>query len=344
MTSWNRSPFVLGLLAGLGALAGWAMLKAIAHVADVLLLVVLALFFAISLEPVVDWIVARGMRRGVAVALVTLGLAAALAGFVAAVVPPVVTEVRAVVDAAPRWLTELHDHHSWLGRLEDKYHVIEQAKKRLTVDNVESVGVNGLLGAGKILASALSGTIVVVALTLYFLGGLPEIKRFGYRLVPASRRDRARAVTEQILDQVGRYMLGNIFTSVLAGAATTLWCLIWGIPFAVALGVLVAILDLIPMIGSTIGGAIVTLVGLTQSFLVAIVTLVFYIGFRLAEDYLLMPRVNRHTVEVDPVVTVVALALGGVLLGITGALLAVPVAAALRVLYREVLQPEVDAR
>src|SRR5690349_1447363 len=153
MTSWNRSPFVLGLLAGLGALAGWAMLKAIAHVADVLLLVVLALFFAISLEPVVDWIVARGLRRGVAVALVTLGLAAALAGFVAAVVPPVVTEVRAVVDAAPRWLTELHDHHSWLGRLEDKYHVIEQAKKRLTVDNVESVGVNGLLGAGKILAS-----------------------------------------------------------------------------------------------------------------------------------------------------------------------------------------------
>src|SRR4051812_14625528 len=221
MTSWSRSPFVLGLLAGLGALAGWAVLKALASVADVLLLVVLALFFAISLEPLVEWMVGRGLRRGLAVTVVTLGLAAALAGFVAAVVPPVVTEVRALVDAAPRWLTEMHDHHSWLGKLEDKYHIIEQAKKRLTVANVQSVGVNGLLGAGKVLASALSGTIVVVALTLYFLGGLPEIKRFGYRLGPASRRDPARGGAHEDLDPGARDKARTIVLPGLAGGAPT---------------------------------------------------------------------------------------------------------------------------
>jgi predicted PurR-regulated permease PerM len=131
-------------------------------------------------------------------------------------------------------------------------------------------------------------------------------------------------------------------TSVIAGLGTFFWMLAFGIPYPALLGLLVAILDLIPVVGSTVGGVIVTLVALTVSLPVAIYTLAFYIGYRLAEDYLIVPRVMGRTVELPAVVSLVAVLLGGVLLGIVGALVAIPVAAALRVILNEVTFPRMD--
>ena len=135
-------------------------------------------------------------------------------------------------------------------------------------------------------------------LTIYFLAGLPQIKLFAYQFVPHSRRPRMILIADEILAKVGGYVLGNVLTSVIAGAGTYLWLLAFGILYPVLLALFVALLDLIPVIGSTIGGAVATLVALTVSLPVAIATLALYIGYQLAEDYLIVPRIMGRTVQV----------------------------------------------
>jgi len=202
--------------------------------------------------------------------------------------------------------------------------------------------VGGLLGAGALVLSAASSMLVVIVLMVYFLAAMPRIKLFLYRLAPQSRRSRVILIGDEIFVKVGGYMLGNFLTSLIAGAGTWAWLQIFGIPYPLLLGILVALLDLIPVIGSTVGGAIVSLVALTVSLPVAIATLAFYIAYRLAEDYLIVPRIMGRTVEVPAVVTVVAVLLGGALMGLIGALVAIPAAAALRLLLNEVTFRRLD--
>jgi predicted PurR-regulated permease PerM len=182
----------------------------------------------------------------------------------------------------------------------------------------------------------------VLVLVVYFLAGMPRIKLFVYRLAPHSRRARVILIGDEIFTKVGGFVLGNVVTSVIAGLGTYLWMLAFGIPYPILLGLFVAIMDLIPVIGSTIGGAVVSLVALTVSLPVAIATLAFYIAYRLAEDYLLVPRIMGSTVEVPAVVSVVAVLVGGALMGIVGALVAIPAAAALRLVLHEVTFRRLD--
>jgi predicted PurR-regulated permease PerM len=132
-----------------------------------------------------------------------------------------------------------------------------------------------------------------------------------------------------------------VITSVIAGAATVVWCMIFGVPYPLLLGALVALLDLLPY-GSTVAGFIVAAVALTVSVPVSIATVAFYIAFRLAEDYLLVPKIIGRAVQVPAGVTVVAVLLGGALLGIVGALVAIPIAAAVQLLTQELLFPALD--
>jgi predicted PurR-regulated permease PerM len=141
---------------------------------------------------------------------------------------------------------------------------------------------------------------------------------------------------------VGGYVLGNFLTSVIAGVGTYIWLLIFGVPYPILLSMLVALLDLIPVIGSTVGGAIVSLVALTVSLPVAVATLGFYIAYRLAEDYLIVPRIMGRTVQVPAVVSLVAVLIGGTLMGIVGALVAIPAAAAIRLFLQEVVFRRLD--
>jgi predicted PurR-regulated permease PerM len=147
---------------------------------------------------------------------------------------------------------------------------------------------------------------------------------------------------DEMFAKVGGYVLGNVSVSVIAGVTTWVWMEIFGIPYPVLLAVLVAILDLVPLVGSTVGGVIVALVALTVSLPLAIATVAFYLVFRLLEDYLLTPRIMGATVEVPGLVTVVATLVGGALLGIVGALVAIPVAAAVKLVIREVTVPRLD--
>ncbi len=190
--------------------------------------------------------------------------------------------------------------------------------------------------------SAATSVFVVAVLTVYFLASMPRIKLFAYRLAPQSRRTRVILIGDEIFTKVGGYVLGNVLTSGIAGLGSYIWMLVLGVPYPVLLALLVALLDLIPVIGSSIGGAIVVLVALSVSLPVAIATLCFYVGYRLAEDYLLVPRIMGRAVQVPAVVTVVAVLLGAALMGIIGALVAIPAAAALRLLIHEVAFRRLD--
>lgn len=189
---------------------------------------------------------------------------------------------------------------------------------------------------------AVADTLVVVVLTVYFLADLPRIRALGYRFVPHARRPRAILIGDDILAKIGGYVLGNLAISAIAGVLTFLWLIIFGVPYAFLLAVLVALLDLVPVVGSTIAGIVVAAVALTVSLPVCVATIAFFVVYRLGEDYFLVPRLIGTAVQVPALVTVVAVLIGAALLGIVGALVAIPAAAALVLIAREVWFPRLD--
>jgi predicted PurR-regulated permease PerM len=336
----RRSPFFIGLAAAAGVAVTIGLIEVIIHARSVLILIGLALFVAAGLDPAVTWLTRHGMRRWLAVITVVLLVLAILGGFLAAAIPPLAQQTTALADQLPHYAKQLQDHSSELGKLNARYQ-LEQRLEKLVSTRGTTV-VSGLVGAGMFVIGAVGSLLVVVVLTIYFLAGLPRIKLFAYRLAPQSRRARVILLGDEIFTKVGAYVLGNVVTSVIAGIGTFAWMLIFGIPYPVLLGLFVALLDLIPVIGSTIGGIVVTLVALTVSLPVALFTIAFYVGYRLAEDYLLVPRILGRAVQVPAVVSVVAVLVGGALLGIIGALVAIPAAAALRLWLDEVAFRRLD--
>jgi predicted PurR-regulated permease PerM len=280
------------------------------------------------------------LPRWAAVTIVVVGTLAAISGFLSAAIPPLASQATALADQIPHYLKTLQDHSSQLGKLNDRFHLQQRLAKFLSGGGTSLVG--GVLGAGKMVLTAATSLLVVLVLAIYFLAGMPAIKNLLYRLAPRSRRPRVIEISENIFTKVGGFVLGNVITSLIAGAGTYIWLLIFGIPYALVLAMFVAIMDLIPVVGSTIGGIIVSLIALTVSLPVAIATAVFYIAYRQAEDYFLVPKIMGKAVEIPAVVTVLATLIGGALLGIIGALIAIPVAAAIRLLLNEIAFPRLD--
>jgi predicted PurR-regulated permease PerM len=336
----HRSPFFIGLAATAGVAVTIGLIEIVVHARSMLILIGLALFVAAGLDPAVGWLTRHGVRRSVAVITVVLVVAAIIGGFLAAAIPPLASQTTALADQLPHYAKQLQDHNSELGKLNAKYQIEQRLDKLISTRGTTLV--TGIVGAGEIVLGAVGSMLVVIVLTIYFLAGLPRIKLFAYRLAPQSRRPRVILLGDEIFTKVGAYVLGNVATSVIAGIGTFAWMMIFGIPYPVLLGLFVALLDLIPVIGSTIGGIIVTLIALTVSLPVALFTLGFYVAYRLAEDYLLVPRILGRAVKVPAVVSVVAVLIGGALLGIIGALVAIPAAAALRLWLDEVAFHRLD--
>jgi predicted PurR-regulated permease PerM len=336
----RRSPFMIGLTAAFGVAVAYGLIELIIRARSVLIIIGLAMFIAAGLDPIVGWLVRHRFPRWAAVLTVIICGLAIVAAFLAAAIPPLANEAATLAHQIPHYMHDLQNRNSQLGRLNVKYHIQERLTGLVSHGGGSLVG--GVLGAGALVIGAVSAILAIIVLSIYFLSGLPQIKVFAYRLVPHSRRPRVILIGDEILAKVGGYVLGNFITSVIAGLGTYIWLLAWGVPYPLLLGMFVAFLDLIPVIGSTIGGAVVSLVALTVSLPVALATLAFYIGYRLAEDYLIVPRIMGRTVQVPAIVSLVAVLIGGVLLGIVGALIAIPVAAAVRLLLQEIAFHRLD--
>jgi predicted PurR-regulated permease PerM len=334
-----RSPFFIGFIGALGVACAFALAYVVVAASEVLILLGLAFFLAVGLDPAVRWIHRRGLPRWAAVVIVLVGVLAMLGGFVATAAPVVATQASHLARELPHYYRELNRHSTELGKLNSKYH-ITRALQNLLRGNGTSFGA--VVGVGKVVLDLLASVAIVVIVTIYLLADLPRVRRGLYLLAPRSRRARMVLLTDEILDRVGGYVLGNLFTSFIAGFGTWAWALALGIPYALLLGLLVALFDLIPVVGSTVGGIIVALVALTVSVPTAVATGAFYLIYRYLEDYLLTPKVMARTVHVPGLVTVVATIIGAALLGIIGALVAIPIAAAVKLLLEQVAAPHLE--
>lgn len=337
----RRSPFFIGMAAAAGVAVTYGLVELTVTARSVLILIGLALFIAAGLDPGVTWLEQHRFPRWAAVVTVLLVLLAVLGGFVAAAIPPLVAQAGALADHLPQYAHSLKDHNSELGKLNAKYHLQQRGSKLLSTKGSALIG--GVLGAGKLVLSAATSVILITVMVVYFLFSMPKIRLFAYRLAPHSRRTRVILIGDEIFTKVGGFVLGNVLTSVIAGIGTYIWLLIFGVPYPILLALMVAIFDLIPVIGAYVGGAVVSLVALTVSLPVALATLGFYVGYKLAEDYFIVPRVMGKTVQVPAVVALVAVLIGGTLLGIIGALVAIPAAAAIRLFLQEVVFRRLDA-
>ncbi len=333
---FGHSPFSIGFSFALGALLAFALFQGAVKVSGPLLTITVAVFLAIGLDPIVTRLQVRGMRRGPAIAVVFLGFVLLVAGFVALIVPTLVSQLVGLVDDLPGIFDRLQSNPTIMD-LDAKYQIVAKIEASLTgrIDQL----LTGALGAAQILAGVVFRLLTITILTLYFLAAFHPMKDMAYRLAPASRRARVSAITDAILLRAGGYVTGQLAISGLAGLCAYVFLRLAGVNFASALALLIAVFSLIPMVGATIGSIVVSLVAATQSIGLGIATLTFFIVYQQVENYLVYPRVMRRAVNVHPAAALVGALIGGSLLGVVGAIIAVPVVAALQLVVEEVVIP-----
>ncbi len=338
----RHSPFYLGFFGASGAMLAFGLWSSLGRLTTTITLLLVSFFLALALNPLVDRLAAHRMRRGSAVGLVFSGLMVVfvLIGFL--VVPPVVSQGTALVAQAPQYVQDLLDTR-WVRDLDQHYNVLARLQQELTTrltDQTFIEGVlGGILGAGRAVLSGVFQVLTVLVLTLYLLASLPRVKSAAYALVPASRRGRFVALSEEIMRRVGSYAIGQVSIAALNAVMSWLMMTIVGIPYAAVLAVSVGFLGLVPMVGATLGASLVSLVAFFDEPKKALIAIIYYVVYQQLENYVLAPRVMQRTVSVPGTVTVVAVLAGGALLGVLGALLAIPVAAGLLLIYEEVLVP-----
>ncbi|GAA4909581.1 putative PurR-regulated permease PerM [Nonomuraea thailandensis] len=336
----SRGPFLFGLVGGLGVLTAIALAQMIVASLSTIILIVVAMFLAVGLNPAVEALHRRGLARRGAISIVFAGVIVAFVLFGLAIVPPVSKQLTEFIDAVPGYITELSNHPT-LRQLDQDYQILPQLRTFVTGTLGPSLAT-GIMGAGLVVLNGVFTTVTLLVLMLYFLGSLHTIKDYLLKLVPSSRRTRTRAITEEILRGIGGYVAGNVLISVIAGVVTWIFLSIAGVQYALALALVVALTDLIPLVGATIGAVLVTAVALLDSWPAGIACAIFFVAYQQVENYLIYPRVMKHSVNVTPAVTVIAALFGGALLGIVGALLAIPVAAAIALIIRELVLPHQD--
>jgi len=338
----RQSPFFVGFVGALGVLTAYGLWQAVAALDTVITLLVVAFFLTLALNPLVEFLVRRGLRRSGAVTavFVLLVLVFVLLGLV--VVPPVSQQGADLARSAPGYLNEVL-RNPRIQDLDQHYQVtqkVEEELNRRVVDgNFMSQVFGGVLGAGKVIASGIFATLTVLVLTLYFLASLPTLKQAAYAIVPASRRPRVISLSEEIMRRVGSYAIGQVAVAAVNAFCAWIMMSVVGIPYAAVLAVAVGFLGLVPMVGATLGAVLVGAVALFDDPRKAAIAIVYFIVYQQTENYLVAPRIMQRTVSVPGAVTVVAAMTGGTLLGMLGALLAIPAAAGLLLLYEEVLVP-----
>ncbi|HET7725420.1 MAG TPA: AI-2E family transporter, partial [Propionibacteriaceae bacterium] len=232
-----------------------------------------------------------------------------------------------------------------IANLDAQYHFIARLTDFLTNGSLLNALWNGLLGAGALVVNTLFSLIVTIVLTAYFLSSLPQIKTTIYLFSPGSRRPRAKYLADEMFTRIGGYVTGMTIDVLIAGVVFFIFLSFVGLPqYALALAFMVALLTYIPLIGGITNIVIVSLIGLSVSPTVGVICLVFCILYQQFDTYFTQPRLMARQVKVPGALVVVAALAGGTTLGIPGALMAVPVAAALLLIYREVVLPALDAR
>lgn len=342
-TPFNRqSPFYVGFVGAVGVLTAYAVVQSVGRLGTVITLLVISFFLTLTLNPLVEALTRRNLRRGWAVTIVFLGVLAVftLVGWV--VIPPVVEQGSELTTNAPRMFDNLLAN-PWVQDVDHRYHLVqriqEEVNKRVADGNLWAGVFGGVLDAGKLIATGVFSALTVLVLTLYFLASFPAVKQAAYAVVPASRRPRTISLAEEVMRRVGAYAIGQVAVAAINAFCAWIMMSLIGLKFAAVLAVAVGFLGLVPMVGATLGASVVAIVAFFDEPKKALIVIIYFIVYQQIENYAVMPRIMQRTVAVPGAVTVVAALAGGALLGILGALLAIPFAAGALLLYEEVLVP-----
>lgn len=340
----RQPPFKLGFFGAIGAMLAVLLVQALLGISSILILIVVAVFLALGLNPLVEWFMRRGVRRGWAVLMVLVLVLAVLVGFVLTLAPVISEQIAQITKNAPTWLQELQDNPD-VQRLDERFSIIDRVQDYVQKADFGASVFGGALGVGLKVLSVLTNSLIVIVLTIYFLVSLPTFRTAAYRLAPASRRPRVADLGDKIIRSTGAYVGGATLVAVCAAISTLIFTFVIGLgEYSFALAFIVGLLSLIPVLGAFVSAFIITLIGLTVSPTVALITLIYYLAYQQFESYVISPRIMARSIELPGVVTVLAALIGGSLLGIIGALLAVPTASALLILHREVFLVRQDAR
>ncbi|WP_436970645.1 AI-2E family transporter [Micromonospora avicenniae] len=338
----RRSSFLVGFTGGLGALAAYALYLGLRNALGILVLVVISLFLAIGLHPAVARLRRWGLPHGLSVALVAFAVLLLLCGGVFALVPPIITQSGQFIEQLPNYIEQLRRSET-VNELVERYDLVQKVQGAVNADTVGRA-LGGVLGGAQLIFGTIFRALTVLVLTIYFLAYFNRLRALGYSLVPASRRERVQLIGDEILTRVGAYMVGALCIAVLAGLSTFIFALIVGLAYPMALAVVVAVTDLIPQIGATLGAVIVTLVGFATDLSAGIACVVFFLVYQQVENYLIYPKVMRRSVHVNEVAALLAALLGVGLIGVVGAVIAIPTVAAIQIILREVVLPRQQSR
>ncbi len=338
-------PFYFGFLAAAGAIVAFTLLRALASASDVFILLIISIFLAAGLNPLIEFQVKRGVKRALAIASVALSVIATAALFIWLVIPPVIRQVDNFVTALPDTISQLTKNRQ-IATLNEKYGIIDNLESKATDwisdGQLFTTIFGGVIGVGRTVISGTFALLTVFILTLYFMAALPKFLEVIWRLAPASRRDRVSAIGNAIIYRIGVFVGSQILIAATAALFITGYGLVIGISYAAALGMVVFFAGLIPLVGHFIGASIFTLVALTESPTTALAAFVGYTIYQQVENYLVVPRIMKRSLAIPGIVTIIAALLGSALFGLIGAILAVPMAAALLLILEEVVFPKSD--
>ena len=342
----NRShPYYFGFVATLGALTAIVLMRALASVSQIFILILIALFLAMGLNPAVEALRRRNMSRVTAVTIIFTSVIAFVVFFALVVAPPVISQGTQLINKAPTLLGDL-TNNATINKLNDQYGIIDTLQSKLT--SVTSDGTllisafGGVIGVGKSVLSGFFTFLTILVLTLYFITSLPQAVNLGLSLVPASRRARVGHLTNAIIARVGSFVGSQIVIAAMASIFVFVLSLVLGLPSPIAIGMIVFVCGLIPLVGHFLGSGIVTIIALTQSIAIGVIAFVAYVVYVQIENYVVTPRIMKRTLAVPGAVTIISALIGSSLLGLVGGLLAVPVAASIILILDEVVIPRAD--
>ena len=340
--------FQFGLLGGLGVLTALLIGGAIQTLADIITYVAAAIFIALGLEPVVTKLESAKLKRPVAILIVFVGLLGSLTALVWAILPPLASEAEKFIEDVPSFISGFGDLPLIIKLDSQLSGSISSAIASTSSFLSDSANwpklAGGVVQVGMNIFNGFFAGLVILILSLYFMSSLQRFKNFLFGLVPASKRDKFSDIADQVATSVGRYVIGQFGIAALNATFSYIFMLIAGIPFAAVLACIVLLLGLIPLVGNVTSSAIITLVALSVSPTIAVVAAVYCLVYMQIESYLISPKIMNKAVAVPGAVVVVAALSGGALLGVLGALVAIPVAASAILIIRQILMPLQDTK
>lgn len=340
-------PFVAGFFLTFGGLVAFALGTAITNLVTIWIYVAFAMFAALGLDPLVRRLQARGMKRAWAITIVYFVFALVIIAIIWLILPTVIQQITQFIRDVPGMISDFQrsDLFAWLvAQFGDQApDLLAEVQKFLTdPNNVAAIG-GGVLSIGVGIGTTISGIIIIIVLSLYFLASLPEIKKAFYRLWPARLRSTTSEITEQITDSVGGYLGGMVVLAFFNSLVAFLLYLFLGLPFPALMAVVAFSITLIPLVGSVLFWAIGTVVALIASPFSGLIFAIAYLVYMQIEAYVLTPKVMNKAISVPGSLVVIGALVGGTLMGLLGALVAIPVTASILLIIKRVYVPKQDA-